>query len=311
MDAFLRAQDLLKRSNWMSLGHGSLEFDSIEIDCLLHLYDASPSSSLAPPSPLFIVPPPKALKKKPSVYVPNISPVKISSAAINEANYYATFEITTDSGMLLDKVAQLERDLTVLLCRQRIIRDSPDLKIEHIVRYAGIVAPKANRNEFLGYLQEYANEIPLLYNLWCCERVVMAKIGRDEQYVAGKLSRFNSLSDVLSLVKANSRSMPNIHDIHERVEGGSDVLGFKSTRMNDSTHTSPMGGVPCEANRKVKAEVELVEKNVLKVQAEIEKMQEEKKKIMEERLYSKYEFLTRNGLHKEAQELMDIILDLD
>lgn len=217
-----------------------------------------------------------------------------------------------------------------LFYRQRVIQQNRDLRIEDIVRFAGIVAPKANRTELQKYLTEFCDNAPLLYTLWCENRVLMGKIGKDSDYIADKLKSLNSLTDMLEMVRVNSvksltTGLENTFDQDKR-ETESEYAS-KTFRVNElcneaasletskpQTHLKTIESnseFDREQTRRLKAEADLVEQQVLKAQLEAEKVNEERKKITDERLQAKYHFLKSNGRVKEAEELMEFILDLN
>jgi len=179
LQAFQQAKLLLQNSDWQSLDNGSLDFDNIQIDCLLHTSQNQSLENTKVEQPLAVVTVPKRHKirveEKPFLRK-MISEAAIADEESSEPNCYVVIEITLDPSRLKNKLAQLERDLTVLLCRQRINQNCESLHITEIVQYAGIVSKKNLEMGVQSHFQEYQKCLPLLYILWQVGRVIVAKI---------------------------------------------------------------------------------------------------------------------------------------
>jgi hypothetical protein len=202
-EAFADAARILKESGWDQLQCGSLNFVTIEIDCLLHVYDDGQSPSLITP-PLSIVYPKRNWDEKMLPSAPfltgGISKEFLVPASDVEVvpNCYIVFEITLDPMMLPQKLAQLERDCAVLLSRQRIKRNDPHISIGNIIRFAGVAFPKATVKSVRQLLETYGHLMPLLKELWLMKRILILKAKSDKNYLGETIARFNSASEIIS-----------------------------------------------------------------------------------------------------------------
>jgi hypothetical protein len=221
---------------------GSFEFEKIEIDCLIHFADNLTETILLSP-PIYHVLPSKTW----SLAHPTKSTSafrgfhkKISEEAIDDnADVYGVFEITIDKNMYPAKLAQLERDLTVLLHRKKVL-DS-NVEIQDLVRFAGIATTKALIQHIRIFIETYYDMLPLLSTLYSMNRVVVVKVDRDLKYVARKIAQLNSYSDVFSSI---SNQKPVVHSVKfVGIKNGeycdrSDYIIYPETISCDSLMTS-------------------------------------------------------------------------
>jgi hypothetical protein len=206
-EEFTETSKVLSKNNWDSLQAGSNFFDELEMDWLAHIYD-SPGGIPGRFEPMDAnmkivpMPPKKWLKKQKVPGNVKMFDKKISEASLfpeggPEPNAYILFEITMDHKILRMKLAQLERDLTFLLCRKK---SSGVNSILEIVRLVGVAAPKITPNEFIDQLKLYTTQLPLLTELWLNQRLVCAVISVDNAYTAKLLSEFNALSSSIGSI---------------------------------------------------------------------------------------------------------------
>jgi hypothetical protein len=208
--AFKNAEKALRNSNWEALDVGKYIFEEIEVDCLLHIYDTYSPSAVNFTPPFYHVKPTSTWQSNHPSVTPKNFEKKISDKAIvdiNDApNAYAVFEISIDANIFDKKLGQLERDLTVLLYRQRLNDDN--IHIEDIVRFVGLATTKADLVKIRQFIETEESKLPLLSTLYTLNRVLVVKVRPDLSYTSRKLAQFNSYSDIIS----------SISDIDEKIK---------------------------------------------------------------------------------------------
>jgi len=108
------------------------------------------------------------------------------SDAVQEAeaaNTYVVFEATTDPALLGKKLAQLERQLTYLLCRQRRKWSDSGLEVYHIVAFAGLALNRDICNQVKATLLSKQKALPLLWELFTRNRVLVLIHGSMHMYM--------------------------------------------------------------------------------------------------------------------------------
>jgi hypothetical protein len=203
---FASARQMLKKCQWDTIQisadannakghHGySVEFDEIEIDALLHVH--SPTVDTIDLGKSFFL-----LKPVASISADRFLERQISDKSIDpQANVYVVAEITLDGSprMVEKKVCQLERDLALLLARQRIQLRDDTVTIGNIIRFASLMSPSAQLKAVTDFLSSHKDKLPLIYSLYQQKRLYIAKIKPDNSYVEGKIKEWNSDSDVVT-----------------------------------------------------------------------------------------------------------------
>lgn len=204
--AFNMSKAMLSSCNWESLNFGSLDFDMIEIDCLIHIYEPPDSpTNWSKCAPFIHVPPRKKWIQLQKPFLPSSRPLlakQISDSAIatdndSPPNAYVVFEITLNPNLILSKLAQLERDLALLLSRQRILLNDINLRISSLVSLCGLVTQEAKVQNMQSILETNFQILPLVTELWISRRLVVVKLSKSKQYLARKIGHLNSVSDSL------------------------------------------------------------------------------------------------------------------
>jgi hypothetical protein len=136
-------------SEWAALANQagkSNEFDEVEIDILFHVHSPHVDKPTVGPELSMIALNPKQdrIALKAPVFLKNISD---EALPIGDPipNRYIAVEVTLDFKMILEKLVQLERILTLLLERKKFHRSSKekmgDLLVSDIIQFAGIACP--------------------------------------------------------------------------------------------------------------------------------------------------------------------------
>ncbi|KAI9331492.1 hypothetical protein BDR26DRAFT_668164 [Obelidium mucronatum] len=194
--AFSNAEAALRLCSWEKLPSNTAKYAlaaEIEVDCLLHIH-SKPAHTLTPKPPIFLVSPTKSwlssntLPSEPSKFKGFSKKISTNANDDNTANVYNVFEITIDKNQYAVKLAQLERDLTILLHRQRL--DYPLVQIEDIVGYAGVATTTmAIIHDVRAFVEVNCAMLPQLSTLLSLDRLLVVKVKPDATtYTRRKLS---------------------------------------------------------------------------------------------------------------------------
>jgi hypothetical protein len=272
-DAIKMAQKILKKNGWESLSSQfSTAFQEIQIDVLFHvhidedrIYEFKENVKLfnARPEPV------KGLLRR------KISRSQITANDEPEANSYLVVEITMDENRFIEKLQQVERDLTVLLCRKRLETKEYDVSIEELVSYAGIATNHLDMRQCHQFIEDHPRQLPLVYRLFQMGRFFYFKHAQDIKDIVYQVSRHSAVLE--QYAKSNS----DVQSVRKELDKAQ--------------------------NEVARLERELLELKVLqkKQQVENERMDSE-----QERLMKLYKFLIENEFAKEAKQVMNRLLQL-
>ncbi|ORY36024.1 hypothetical protein BCR33DRAFT_855623, partial [Rhizoclosmatium globosum] len=199
-EAFVGAEAALRACGWDKLPGNpcinvSFSFGEIEIDCLLripenrHLNITSPKISSVSPSKIWL----EAYCQQP---FSDFETVQTSDNELLNMAYpeYAVFEFSSDPTKFTSKLANLERNLSILLTRQRLLNSAAELR--NIVKVVGIATP-SDINELIGqFIEAYSDMLPLLSRLFAEKRVVVVKVDSNPatlSHLSNSIRRINTV----------------------------------------------------------------------------------------------------------------------
>jgi hypothetical protein len=337
-EAFEAAIETLKTNHWGLLRNKQTEgdFHMIEVDCLLHLYDDT-NLSLDPleyGNSFYLIPAPRPKDGEAQV-VTALFRRKISELALPllngeelademVANCYAIFEITLDPKMLQEKVAQLERDLTVLLQRHQHLQNDTNITIGNLVRFAGIITKNSCTKLFIDILSKHASKLPLLTELWHQNRLVCGSVVPDDGYVADRMSLLDAHSDSLVALSPLSTEILKEQLLKSQVERKSaedkaDIEKEKAAIEKEQAAIEKEKAAIEKEQAAIEKEQAAIEKEqaaiekekmvIEKEQAAIEKEKTviEKKKVEFDLLASKYAFFKLSNNEPKMKEIERMI----
>jgi hypothetical protein len=215
--AIKMAQSMLKKNGWELLSSQfSTAFQEIQVDVLFHIhveqeqqYEFRENVKFfnAQPEPLL-----KGLLRK-----------KVSKSIITEndelvPNSYMVVEITMDENRYIEKLQQVERDLTVLLCRKRLETNEFLISIEEIVCFAGIATNHLDMRECNRFIDDHFQKLPMIYRLYQLGRFFYFKQPQDVKDIVYQVSHHSSIidkyeksnSEVQNLTLSNERKRADI-----------------------------------------------------------------------------------------------------
>jgi hypothetical protein len=175
----------LKKSGWANFKDGSVNAKQIEIDVLIHVHN---------PGKFLLSTVKGYYEIRPANFVAgsvthNYLSRGISKEALDQAknpNTYIVIEVTVDRQLVLSKLVQLERDLTFLLCRQRVGTKDNHLGIDQIVSYVGIATRENVEQDVKKALNSFPGQLPLVSILFSLGRFIGFDISFDLPVFIGK-----------------------------------------------------------------------------------------------------------------------------
>ncbi|KAJ3412202.1 hypothetical protein HDV05_001112 [Chytridiales sp. JEL 0842] len=209
-EIFEDAYDALRQAGWdvWDLASG-LQFHEVQVDALIHVSSMVFDETITLRTPFIAIPKPKpnhaALTSPPKPFEFKVSDQAIELPEDIEAgvylNCYCVFEVTIDPSKYKEKLVQLEKNLTFLLCRARVIHSMDDLDVADIVRFAGIITSKSksvNVSHLRKFLDKNHAHLPMLTRLWALERLYLGRVPATSDWMAKQLALVASVSDSLS-----------------------------------------------------------------------------------------------------------------
>jgi chaperonin cofactor prefoldin len=201
------------------------DFDSIEIDILFHGVDRG--GDLKFDGSLLVVKPENASSVsvstsgavlKTQISDKAIFPEKIAQENNESPNCYVVFEVTTNPNLMNLKLLQLERVLTVLLCRKQI--KNPDMKICDLVRVSGIITTANKKGTIVDILNKDEGTLKLIKELaihgrFFCKKFASSPVKTNAVNVA-KIE--NKLGNHIKGIQTETAEMKNdIVKLEERI----------------------------------------------------------------------------------------------
>jgi hypothetical protein len=188
---FKKAQQKLLKCGWDMIAEQSIDFTEIQIDILIHIH--------VPANKRFI------FGERMKFFNAFVEPVKtllnrrisLSGIQMNDepvANSYMVVEVTTDYTLYEQKITQIERDLTILLCRKQLEEGGDgDIQIDQIVSFAGIATNHLDMRKASKFIEQNSIQLPLVYMLFCAGRFFYFRQAIDVKDLVYSVSHHSSV----------------------------------------------------------------------------------------------------------------------
>jgi hypothetical protein len=159
---FSMSKAMLVQCGWNQSEYGNISFDSVTFDFLMQVNVQHEDVQHTTPLTLDTIPSNFSLIEKLRTDVSqNYQWLPISYSQETHRRF-AVFEIVMFPCYAPQQLFTLERNLTILLCRERVEMNDPHLRIEQVVCAAGIVSTEQVHLQLLEEIERQEHRIPMV-----------------------------------------------------------------------------------------------------------------------------------------------------